>query len=136
MWPRICIRRETCDLVRKTLSMMFCWLYFFENWKSQDLKQSSSPFTNPWVWHSDSNPFNLINYLHNEAWKCLYLLCCWIFLHMLPVNEIWSMRMDEGTECFTITPGRSHVWNVHPGVSIEDNSTPLLQSLASCHAHL
>ena len=29
--------------------MTFGWLYFYEKHKSQDLKQNSSPFKNPWV---------------------------------------------------------------------------------------
>ena len=34
-------------LVWSTLSITFGWLYFYEKYKSQDLNQNSSPFTNP-----------------------------------------------------------------------------------------
>ena len=39
----------SCDLFRITLSIKFGWLYFYEKYKSQDIKQISSPFTNPWL---------------------------------------------------------------------------------------
>ena len=50
--------------------MMFGWMYqFYEKYKSQYIKQISSPFTNPWSVHSKDNKNKIFK--HAEIYRHL-----------------------------------------------------------------
>ena len=45
------------------------------------------------------------------------------------------MGVDQGTEGLPVGPGGGHVDDVDPGVGVEEEPTPLLQSLTSRQSH-
>ena len=58
-----------------------------------------------------------------------------ISLHGLPVDEVWPVGVDQGTEGLPVRPGGGHVVDVDPGVGVEEETTPLLQGLTSRQSH-
>ena len=68
--------------------------------------------------------------LLNSLWRA-------VGFHGVPVHEVWSVGVDEGTEGLAVTPGAGHVGHGDPGGGVggQDQPAPLLQGLASWHPH-
>lgn len=56
-------------------------------------------------------------------------------LDSLPVYQVRSVGVYEGTEGAAVRPGGGHVGDVDPGVGIEQQTAPLLQSLTPRQSH-
>ena len=64
----------------------------------------------------------------NSLWRA-------VGLHGVPVHQVRSEGMDEGTERLAVAPGARHVGDGDPGVGAQHQPAPLLQRLAAWHPH-
>ena len=69
------------------------------------------------------------------CYKWLNSLWGAVGLHGVPVHQVRSEGMDEGTERLAVTPGARHVGDGDPRVGAQHQPAPLLQRLAAWHPH-